>query len=106
MKLWFVLLICLVLAACVKQPTRNTQVVDDRPGIAFKLTSHPAAGYELQVDGVSYGRVGQFQEGESVLKIIDGTHQVKLLSGDKVVYEKEVYLGAGSNRILRIGSYE
>jgi hypothetical protein len=105
MKILFVLLVCVTLTACVQAPTRNTQVVDDRPGLAFELSSS-AVNYELKVDGVSYGRVGQYQAGESLLKIIDGTHEVELLSDGKVVYQKEVYLGAGTNRILKVGSYD
>ncbi len=106
MKLLFGLLVCFTLVACVQTPTRNTQVVDDRPGLAFDLASPSLAGHELEVDGVSYGRVGQFLAGENLLKIIDGTHQVKLLSDGRVVFEQEVYLGAGSNRILKVGTYD
>ena len=105
MKILLVLFMALALAACVQSPTQNTQVVDDRPGLAFELA--PAAdNYELKIDGVSYGRVGQYRAGERLLKIIDGTHQVELISDGKVVYQKEIYLGAGSNRILKVGSYD
>lgn len=106
MKTLIVLLALITLTACVQTPTRNTQVVDDRPGLAFELSSPGAKYYELRVDGVSYGRVGQYQAGENLLKIIDGTHQVELVSDGKVVFAKEVYLGAGSNRILKVGRYE
>lgn len=105
MKIILVLFVALSLAACAKSPTRNTQVVDDRPGLAFELAEQ-SESYELKVDGVSYGRVGQYKAGENLLKIIDGTHQIELVSDGEVVYRKEVYLGAGSNRVLKVGDYE
>ncbi|MFO7528965.1 MAG: hypothetical protein R6W86_09210 [Marinobacter sp.] len=106
MRTLLALLICFTLTACVQSPTRNTQVVDDRPGIAFELPSVASEYYELRIDGVSYGYVGQYQAGENLLRIVDGTHQVELLSDGKVVYHQEVYLGAGVNRILRVGTHD
>ncbi len=106
MRILLALLICFTLTACVQSPTRNTQVVDDRPGIAFELPSVASEYYELRIDGVSYGYVGQYQAGENLLNIIDGTHQVELFSDGKVVYHQEVYLGAGVNRILKVGAHD
>lgn len=106
MKTLITLLVLITLTACVQTPTHNTQVVDDRPGLAFELSSIAAEYYELHVDGISYGYVGQYQAGENLLRIIDGTHQIELFSDGKVVFAKEVYLGAGSNRILKVGNYE
>lgn len=106
MRILLALIICFTLTACSQAPTRNTQVVDDRPGIAFELPSVASEYYELRIDGVSYGYVGEYQAGENLLKIVDGTHQVELLSDDEVVYRKEVYLGAGVNRIFKVGPHE
>lgn len=105
-RLLIVSMVCLMLAACVQTPTRSTEVVDDRPGLAFEVHSVAAEFYELRVDGVSYGFVRQYLAGENLLKIIDGTHQVELLSDGQVVYQKQVYLGAGTNRILKVGNYD
>lgn len=106
MRMLLALLICLTLTACVQSPTRNTQVVDDRPGIAFELPSVASEYYELRIDGVSYGYVRQYQAGENLLKIIDGTHQVELLSDGEVVFHQEIYLGAGVNRVLKVGPHD
>src|SRR5690554_3570237 len=95
-------LLC-VLAGCVQSPTKNTQVVDDRPGLAFDLSSSSSASYELLVNGVSYGAVGQYQAGDSVLKVIDGTHQIELVENGKTVFRQKVYLGAGVNRTVKVG---
>ncbi|WP_404418743.1 hypothetical protein [Marinospirillum sp.] len=107
MKYLMILMLAVFLAGCVQSPTHNTQVVDDRPGLAFELLSSSAKVYELKVDGVSYGRVDQYLAGENRLRIIDGSHRIELFDRQgKVVYSQRVYLGSGSNRILKIGNYE
>lgn len=106
MRFLLVSVFALMLSACVQTPTQNTQVVDDRPGLAFELSSSAAEAYELKVDGVSYGRVEQYLAGENRLRIIDGSHLVELRKGGDVVFTQKVYLGAGSNRILKVGNYE
>lgn len=106
MRVLIVSLLAVFLAACVQTPTQKTVAVDDRPGLSFDLSSSAAEAYELKVDGVSYGRVGQYLAGENRLLIIDGTHQVELLSDGNVVFSQSVYLGAGVTRILKVGDYE
>ncbi len=106
MRVLTVALFALILTACVQTPTHNTQVVDDRPGLAFELASPASETYELKVDGVSYGRVGQYIAGENRLLIINGSHVVELINNGQVVFTKKVYLGSGSNRVLKVGDYE
>lgn len=100
------LLICMVflgLIGCVKTPTQNTQVVDDRPGLTFQLNDDSASAYELKVDGVSYGSVGQYLSGQNRLRLVDGTHRVELVNNGEVVFSQKVYLGAGVNRVIKVG---
>lgn len=106
MKVLTMVLSVLFLIGCVQGPTRNTQTVDDRPGIAFNIDTAAAEQYELKVDGVSYGRVGQYLAGENVLKLVDGSHSIELVSDGTVVYQDKVYLGAGVNRVIKVGSNE
>jgi|AntDeeMetagen285_2_1112576.scaffolds.fasta_scaffold02330_3 uncharacterized lipoprotein YajG len=106
MRTIFVLLALLLLGGCVQTPTQNTQVADDRPGLAFDLVSSAAESYTLKVDGIAYGNVGQYLAGENLLKLVDGTHQVELVSDGETVFSRKVYLGAGSNRILKVGDHE
>lgn len=94
--------ITLFLSGCVKQPTRNTQMVDDRPGLTFDLAQAGYQDYELKIDGISYGRVGQYQEGERYLRIIDGMHTIQLFKGDRATFQQEVYLGAGSIKVIEV----
>ncbi len=96
----------LTLTACVQSPTHNTQVVDDRPSVAFELQSSAAKTYELKVDGLSYGKVSQYQAGKKRLRIVDGLHTLELFSGTKKVFSEKVYLGAGTSKIIKVGHYD
>lgn len=106
MRIVAVLLLLLLLSGCVRTPTQNTQVVDNRPGLAFDLPSSYPESYEVRVDDISYGKVSQYIAGENLLRLIDGTHYVELVNKGKVVFSKEIYLGAGSNRILKVNDHE
>lgn len=106
MKLIMAFIISLILSGCVQSPTRNTEVVDDRPGLSFELTSPASRSYELKIDGVSYGRIEQYLAGENRLRIIDGKHKIVLIDNGRIVFSKNIYLGTGSNRILKVGNYE
>ncbi len=104
MRVLLVVVLLAALVGCVKTPTTNTQVVDDRPGLTFELASNAAAGYELVIDGVSYGAVGQYQNDENVLKLVDGTHRIEVLNNGVSVLTQKVYLGAGTNRVIKVGA--
>lgn len=96
----------LTLTACVQSPTHSTQVVDDRPSVAFELQSTAAKTYELKIDGVSYGKVSQYQAGKERLRIVDGSHTLELFSGTKKVFSEKVYLGAGTHKMIKVGDYD
>ncbi len=106
MRVLLASIILVMLTACTQSPTKNTQVVDDRPGLAFDMASPHAESYELMVDGISYGRVGQYLSGENRLRLVDGTHVVELVRDGQILFSKKIYLGAGSNQILKVGNYE
>ncbi|WP_111642138.1 hypothetical protein [Marinimicrobium alkaliphilum] len=106
MRVFILVISFLLLAGCVQSPTRTTQTVDDRPGLTFNVHDRAAERYELRVDGVSYGEVGQYLEGENLLKLVDGTHVIELVSNGSVVYQQRIYLGAGVNRVITVGPHE
>lgn len=103
MKYTLIFMLLLSLVSCVQSPTKDTRVVDDRSGLTFDLPNGNAASYELKVDGVSYGEVGQYQEGEKLLTIVDGSHRIELIDNGHVVFSKKIYLGAGVNRVIKVG---
>lgn len=107
MKKILILVVGMMLVGCVQSPTRSTDVVDDRPGLSFHLTSPAVSDYTVKINGVTYGPVSQYLAGENRLRVLNGSHTVEILShGGKVIFSERVYLGAGSNRTLRVHSHE
>lgn len=102
MKYLMILIISLTFVGCVQTPTQSTQVVDDRPGLAFQLVNNTPDSLELKVDGISYGSVSQYLAGQNRLRIIDGTHLIELVKAGEVVFKQSVYLGSGSDRTIKV----
>jgi len=106
MKTLLACTLMLLLVGCVQSPTKDTRVVDDRPGLTFDLQSSASRNHELFVNGVSYGPVSQYLEGSSRLRLVDGTHRIELLHNGEVTFSERVYLGAGVNRVIKVGANE
>lgn len=104
MKQLFACVLILVMVGCVQSPTKETRVVDDRPGLTFELQSPETRDHELFVDDVSYGPVSQYLQGESQLRLVDGSHRIKLVRSGEVTFSQRIYLGAGVNRVIKVGS--
>ena len=104
MRYLLIVIMSLMFVGCVQTPTQSTQVVDDRPGLAFQLLNDTSGTLELKIDGVSYGAVSQYLAGENRLRIIDGSHLIELIKSGEVVFREQVYLGSGSDRIIKVGN--
>lgn len=87
-------------AACIQLPTSEASVVDLRPGISFKSTQAGAAN--VLVDGQVVGLVSDFITGQSVLRVLPGSHQIKVMRGSTVLLDEKVYLGDGVNRSFSV----
>lgn len=103
----FLLLAVLGLAAlsgCVDTPKKTTQVVDDRPRLAFDLSAAGslAADLELVIDGVSYGRANQFLAEQNALRVIPGRHVIELKRAGETLFVQEVVLGETTTRIIKV----
>ncbi|MGH1359543.1 MAG: hypothetical protein ACRBC3_12310 [Burkholderiaceae bacterium] len=86
--------------ACIQPPTSSASVSDLRPGISFNASQSGDAS--VIVDGQTMGLVGDFLTGHGVLRVLPGTHQVKVVRGDAVLLDERVYLGDGVNRSFRV----
>jgi hypothetical protein len=89
-----------VLAACVQMPTEKQSVVDQRPQISFKVSgdAQRVAGARVLVDELDMGTVGDYLEGQSSLRVLPGTHLVKVQSGSTTLLLERAYLGDGVHR--------
>lgn len=85
------------LAGCVQMPTEKQTVVDQRPQITFRVNgnSQAAAQARVLVDELDMGVVGDFMDGQATLRVLPGTHVVKVQAGGTVLLLERAYLGDG-----------
>ena len=106
MRYLLVLTFVALLAGCIQPITRSTEVVDNRPGLTFEVSSEAALSYQLRINGRLYGEVGDYLVNENRLRLVDGQHQIELLSHGEIVQTDRVYLGAGVTRVIKVGTYD
>jgi hypothetical protein len=85
------------LAGCVQMPTEKQSVVDQRPQITFRVAGdvQRVAGARVLVDELDMGQVQQYLDGQASLRILPGTHVIKVQSGGTVLLMERAYLGDG-----------
>ncbi len=88
------------ITACVQYPTERSGVSDMRPQISFRFDAADArlGDARVLVDGLDSGRVGDFVEGRSSLRVLSGAHVVRVVSGSAVLLDERVYVGDGVAR--------
>ena len=90
--------------ACVQYPTERQGVVDHRPRIAFRFDAANSRlnDARIVVDGLDSGRLTDFAEGKAALRVLPGTHVVRVVSGQIVLMEQRVYVGDGVARAFDV----
>ena len=108
MKFILPLILVFFFSGCVDMPVQQTQMVDDRPRLTFEASSlgRQVDNYELVIDSVSYGSLGQYLVNENALRIIDGSHQIEVRSGGKTVFSQSVFLGENVTRVVKVTVYD
>jgi hypothetical protein len=87
---------------CTQMPTEKQGVSDIRPQISFKATDTQQHAARVIVDGLDMGSLGAYLEGIAALRIISGTHQVRVVLGNQVLLDEKFYAGDGVNRTFLI----
>lgn len=90
----------IAVAGCVQMPTEKQSVADMRPGISFRTLDPASADARVLVDEVEAGRVGDYAEGKAALRVLPGTHLLRVVRGNEVLLNEKVYLGDGVNRVF------
>lgn len=85
------------LAGCVQMPTEKAGVSDLRPQISF-VADERHRDARVYVDNAEMGRVGDFLDGAAALRIVPGTHVVRVQGGSGVLLEERFYIGDGVSR--------
>jgi len=98
-------LLALGTAACTIQlPTEKQEVADLRPQLTFVLSDpdDKPGLYRILVDGLDMGSVEKYLSGQNGLKVLSGTHLIKVEGRGRVVVEERVYLGDRASRTVLI----
>jgi len=87
-----------LLGGCTQMPTEKQSISDMRPQISFKADGDRAQNSRVLVDGLDMGMVSDFIDGQAAVRVLPGTHMVKVTSDGSVLLEEKVYLGDGVTR--------
>lgn len=90
------------IVGCTQMPTEKQSVSDMRPQISFKTTDTQKHSARVFVDGLDMGSLGTYLDGVSALRIVSGTHQVRVMNGTQILLEEKFYAGDGVNRTFII----
>jgi hypothetical protein len=85
-------------SGCVNVPTEKQSISDVRPQISFKIGSEQLQTARVQLDGLDMGAVSDYVDGVATMRILPGTHMLRVIYGSTVVLEEKFYLGDGANR--------
>jgi hypothetical protein len=85
------------LGACVQMPTEKQSVVDQRPQISFRVNgdARRIGGARVLVDELDMGQLRDYLDGKASLRILPGSHVIKVQSDGTVLLMERAYLGDG-----------
>ena len=94
----------MVVTGCVQVPTEKQGVVDLRPRMAFRVPegNNTLTDARVSVDGLEVGKVGDYLDGKSALRVLGGNHVVRVFDNGKVFVDEKVYLGDGVDRTFLV----
>jgi hypothetical protein len=90
----------IAVAGCVQMPTEKQGVADMRPSISFRTLDPASADARVLVDEIEAGRVGDYVEGKAALRVLPGTHLLRVVRGNEILLNEKVYLGDGVSRVF------
>jgi hypothetical protein len=88
----------ILFTACTQMPTEKQGVSDIRPQISFTAANEQVKAATVLIDGLPMGSVGSYLEGTAALRIVPGTHVLRVVLGNQVLLEQKFYIGDGVNR--------
>lgn len=93
-----------ILACTIQLPTEKQEVADLRPQISFSMADpkDQAAAYRVFVDGLDMGAAEKYLAGQTALKVLSGTHLIRVERSGLSVLEERVYLGDGATRTFLV----
>jgi hypothetical protein len=84
-------------------PTQTSTTTDDRPTLMFNFEGIiPVGPVNIYIDDIYMGDALKFKQGELGLKIIAGSHFIRIEHQNTIVLEEKVYVGRGSTKVINI----
>lgn len=99
MRILSVIVLAILVSAC-QMPSEQVVISDSSAGLSFRVMADKRAVYDIYVDGLLMGQAREFKEGEAILKVLPGSHVIKVISNGQVVMEEKVYVASGANKVL------
>ena len=90
-----------IMQGCTQMPTEKQSVSDLRPQISFKADASRHTARVL-IDGLDMGAMGAYLDGSAALRIMPGTHQLRVVLGTQVLLDERFYVGDGVNRSFTV----
>lgn len=84
--------------ACTQMPTEKQGIADVRPQISFQADDPALAAAQVLVDGLPMGFVNRYLAGTASLRVLPGTHEVRVELPGRTVMAERLYLGDGVNK--------
>jgi len=101
MKLITIAIVSLMLFACHQMPSETRVVSDNSAGLSFSLSADVSDNnYQVFVDGLAMGNVKQFLADQNILKIVSGSHIIRIEKNGREVLKEKIYVSAGTNKVL------
>lgn len=92
----------IITSGCTQMPTEKQSVADIRPQISFKISTEESLLAAVYVDGLNMGKVGDYVNEAAALRILPGTHVIKVDLNGRTLVEEKMYLGDGVNRSILV----
>ncbi len=92
----------LTVGGCTQLPTEKQGVSDIRPQISFRPANEKLHMARVVVDGLDMGAVGDFIDGTSSLRLLSGTHILRIIVDGRPILEEKFYSGEGVNRSFTV----
>lgn len=90
------------LPGCTQMPTEKQGISDLRPQLSFKLADESLRSARVLVDNLDMGTVGDYLDGSASLRIVPGTHAIRVELGGRSLVDERIYAGDGVNRSILV----
>lgn len=88
---------------CIQLPTEVSAVVDTRPRLSFEAPAYAdTENWQVFVDDLFVGNVSQFIRGQSALRVLPGSHTVRVVRPGLAPIEERIYVGDGVAKTITI----